>query len=108
MKARRAPDYYRRVDRVASVMRVIDKLATDHLKPEKVRAEIEMVSHARPVQTWLFAIAAAGGAAALSVILGARHFAAAALIAGSAGKGALVLPRPGARLFDAISSRLKT
>jgi hypothetical protein len=36
------------MDRVTSVMWVIDKLAADHLKPEKARAEIEMVSHAPP------------------------------------------------------------
>jgi uncharacterized membrane protein YjjP (DUF1212 family) len=56
------------MDRLASVMRVIDKLAAGHLKPEEARAEIETVSHARPAPTWLFAIAAAAGAAALSVI----------------------------------------
>ena len=76
--------------RVASVMRVIDKLAAGHLKPEEAWAEIETVSHARPAPTWLFVIAAAAGAVALSVIFGVYHFAAAALIAGSAGMGALL------------------
>jgi uncharacterized membrane protein YjjP (DUF1212 family) len=76
--------------RVASVMRVIDKLAAGHLKPEEAWAEIETVSHARPAPTWLFAIAAAAGAVALSVIFGVYHFAAVALIAGSAGMGALL------------------
>jgi uncharacterized membrane protein YjjP (DUF1212 family) len=56
--------------RVASVMRVIDKLAAGHLKPEEAWAEIETVSHAHPAPTWLFAIAAAAGAVALSVIFG--------------------------------------
>ena len=76
--------------RVASVMRVIDKLAAGHLKPEEAWAEIETVSHARPAPTWLFVIAAAAGAVALSVIFGVYHFAAVALIAGSAGMGALL------------------
>jgi uncharacterized membrane protein YjjP (DUF1212 family) len=76
--------------RVASVMRVIDKLAAGHLKPEEAWAEIETVSHAHPAPTWLFAIAAAAGAVALSVIFGVYHFAAVALIAGSAGIGALL------------------
>jgi uncharacterized membrane protein YjjP (DUF1212 family) len=76
--------------RVASVMRAIDKLAAGHLKPEEAWAEIETVSHARPAPTWLFAIAAAAGAVALSEIFGVYHFAAAALIAGSAGLGALL------------------
>jgi uncharacterized membrane protein YjjP (DUF1212 family) len=78
------------MSRVASVMRVIDELAAGHLKPEEAWAEIETVSHAHPAPTWLFAIAAAAGAVALSVIFGVYHFAAVALIAGSAGMGALL------------------
>jgi len=78
------------MDRVASVMRVIDQLAAGHLKPEQAWAEIESVSHARPAPTWLFAIAAAVGAAAMSVIFGVHHLAAASLVAGSAGMGALL------------------
>jgi uncharacterized membrane protein YjjP (DUF1212 family) len=89
------------MDRVASVTLVIDEFAAGHLKPEEARAEIETVSHARPAQTWLFAIAAAAGAAALSVIFGGHHFAAAALIAWSAGIGAL-LRRGLARLSDNV------
>jgi uncharacterized membrane protein YjjP (DUF1212 family) len=88
------------MDRVVSVMRVIDRLAAGDLKPEEARAEIETASHAPPAQTWLFAIAAAAGAAALSVIFGINHhFTAAALIAGSAGVGAL-LRRGLARLSE--------
>jgi uncharacterized membrane protein YjjP (DUF1212 family) len=78
------------MDRVASVMRIVDELAAGHLAPETARAEIEKALHAPPAATWLFAIAAAAGAAALSVIFGVHHFAAAALIAGSAGLGALL------------------
>lgn len=78
------------MDRVASVTRVIDELAAGDLKPEEARAEIETVSHARPAPTWLFAIAAAAGATALSVIFGVDNFPAAAVIAGSAGMGALL------------------
>src|ERR1700733_14326929 len=78
------------MDRVASVTRVIDELAAGDLKPEEARAEIETVSHARPAPTWLFAIAAAAGATALSVIFGDDNFPAAAVIAGSAGMGALL------------------
>jgi uncharacterized membrane protein YjjB (DUF3815 family) len=64
-----------------------------------VMREIETASHAPPVPTWLFAIAAAAGAAALSVIYGVYHLAAAALIAGSGGMGA-VLRRRLAHLSD--------
>jgi uncharacterized membrane protein YjjP (DUF1212 family) len=78
------------MDRVASVTRVIDELAAGDLKPEEARAEIETVSHARPAPPWLFAIAAAAGATALSVIFGVDNFPAAAVIAGSAGMGALL------------------
>ena len=78
------------MDRVASVTRVIDQLAAGHLKPEEAWAEIESASHARPAPTWLLAIAAAAGAAAMSVIFGVHHLAAASLIAGSAGMGALL------------------
>jgi uncharacterized membrane protein YjjP (DUF1212 family) len=78
------------MDRVASVMRVIDELAAGDLNPEEARAEIEAVSHARPAPTWLFAIAAAAGAAALSVIFGVDNLAAAVVLAVSAGMGALL------------------
>jgi uncharacterized membrane protein YjjP (DUF1212 family) len=81
------------MNRVISVMRAIDKLVAGHLTPEEARAETERASHAPPAPTWLFAIAAAAGAAALSVIFGVYHLAAAALIAGSAGMGALLRRR---------------
>jgi uncharacterized membrane protein YjjP (DUF1212 family) len=87
------------MNRVASVMRAIDELAAGHLTPEEAAAEIETASHAPPAPTWLFAIAAAAGAAALSVIYGVYHLAAAALIAGSGGMGA-VLRRRLAHLSD--------
>jgi uncharacterized membrane protein YjjP (DUF1212 family) len=75
--------------RVASVMRVIDKVAAGHLNAEEAWAEIETASHAHPAPTWLFATAAAA-AVALRVIFGVYHFASVALIAGSAGVGALL------------------
>ncbi len=78
------------MDRVASVMRTVDEFAGGHLESEAARIEIEKVSHAPPAATWLFAIAASAGAVALSVIFGVHHFVAAALIAGSAGMGALL------------------
>ena len=75
--------------RVASVMRVIDKVAAGHLNAEEAWAEIETASHAHPAPTWLFATAAAA-AVALRAIFGVYHFASVALIAGSAGVGALL------------------
>jgi len=49
-----------------------------------------MISHAPPAPTWLFTLAAAAGAAALSVLFGVRHLAAVALIAASAAVGAVL------------------
>jgi uncharacterized membrane protein YjjP (DUF1212 family) len=89
------------MDRVASLMRVIDRLVAGRLKPEDARAEIEAVAHAPPVQTWLFAIAAAAGAAALSVIFGVHQFGTTLLVGGSAGLGAL-LRRSLARLSENV------
>jgi uncharacterized membrane protein YjjP (DUF1212 family) len=78
------------MDRVASATRVIDKLASARLDLDQARAEIDAVSHAPSAPTWMVAIAAAAGAAALSVIFGVHHLTAATLIGASAGAGALL------------------
>ena len=49
--------------------------------------EIGAISHAPPLPTWLFAVAAAAGALSLAMIFGLRHASAAALIFLSAGAG---------------------
>ena len=51
---------------------------------------IGAISRMPPAPTWLFALAAAAGAVALSVIYGANHFIAMALIFASAGAGAVL------------------
>src|SRR6267378_3124789 len=51
---------------------------------------IRAISHAPPAPTWLFTLAAAAGAAALSVIFGVQHPVAVALIAASAAIGAVL------------------
>jgi uncharacterized membrane protein YjjB (DUF3815 family) len=51
---------------------------------------IGAISHAPPAPTWLFTLAAAAGAAALSVIFGVEHLAAVALIVVSAAAGAVL------------------
>jgi uncharacterized membrane protein YjjP (DUF1212 family) len=89
------------MDRVASATRVIDKAAAGGLSPDAASAEIEAISRKPPAPTWLFAVAAAAGAVALSVIFGIQHLAAGALIAASAAAGAL-LRRGLARLSDNI------
>ncbi|HXA37904.1 MAG TPA: threonine/serine exporter family protein [Phenylobacterium sp.] len=85
------------MDRVACAMHLIDRAAAGELSPDAARTEVGAISKKPPAPTWLFAIAAAAGAAALSVIFGVHHLAAVALIAASAGAGA-VLRRGLARL----------
>jgi uncharacterized membrane protein YjjP (DUF1212 family) len=85
------------MDRVASTMRAIEEVESGRLKPDAVMKEIDVISRAPPAPTWLFALAAAAGAVALSVIFGVGHFLPAVLIFVSAGAGA-ILRRALARL----------
>jgi uncharacterized membrane protein YjjP (DUF1212 family) len=78
------------MDRVASAMRTIEDVERGQLAPELAGRAIEAISQAPPAPTWLFALAAGAGAAALSVIFGVQHFVASALIFVSAGAGALL------------------
>src|SRR5262249_41743822 len=85
------------MDRVGSTMRAIDKVESGRLAPDAAMKAIRVISRAPPAPTWLFALAAAAGAVALSVIFGIDHFVPMALIFVSAGAGAL-LRRAVARL----------
>jgi uncharacterized membrane protein YjjP (DUF1212 family) len=90
------------MDRVASVIRLIDDVAAGRVEPSAAKAAIGVIAHAPPAPTWLFALAAAAGAAALAVIFGVQHFPAAAVIFVSAGAGALLrrgLARLSANVF---------
>jgi uncharacterized membrane protein YjjP (DUF1212 family) len=87
------------MDRVASAMRFVDEADTSQLLPPAVLATISAISHAPPAPTWLFTLAAAAGAAALSVLFGVQHLAAVMLIVASAAAGA-VLRRTLARYSD--------
>ena len=78
------------MDRVASVMRAIKDVESGRLKPEVAMQVIGAISRAPPYPIWLFALAAAAGAVALSVIFGVDHFIAAGLIFVSAGAGAIL------------------
>jgi uncharacterized membrane protein YjjP (DUF1212 family) len=78
------------MDRVASAMRAIDQAATGRLAPPAAQETISAISHARPAPTWLFTLAAAAGAAALSVVFGVQHLAAVGLIIASAAAGAVL------------------
>jgi uncharacterized membrane protein YjjB (DUF3815 family) len=72
------------MDRVASAMRAIDEAGAGRL------ALVAAIARAPAAPTWLFAFAAAAGAAALSVIFGVQHLAAVALIAASSAAGAVL------------------
>jgi uncharacterized membrane protein YjjB (DUF3815 family) len=76
--------------RVASAMRAIVDIECGRLAPDAAKKAIGTISQAPPAPTWLFALAAAAGAVALSVIFGVQHFVPAALIFVSAGAGAIL------------------
>jgi uncharacterized membrane protein YjjP (DUF1212 family) len=78
------------MDRVASTMRAIDDVESGRLAPDAAMKAIGVISRAPPAPTWLFALAAAAGAVALSVIFGVGHFLPAVLIFVSAGAGAIL------------------
>ncbi len=85
------------MDRVASTMRAIEEVESGRLKPDVATKAIGVISRAPPAPNWLFALAAAAGAVALSVIFGVGHFLPAVVIFVSAGAGA-ILRRAVARL----------
>jgi uncharacterized membrane protein YjjP (DUF1212 family) len=87
------------MDRVASTMRAIADVESGRLAPDAAMKAISAISRAPPAPTWLFALAAAAGAMALSVIFGVGHFVPMLLIFVSASAGA-VLRRAVARLSD--------
>src|SRR5689334_4901344 len=78
------------MDRVAAAMKAIDEIAAGRLSPGDGMEAIDRIAHAPPSPTWLFVLAAAGGAVALSVIFGVEHLVAAMLIGASAAMGAVL------------------
>ena len=78
------------MDRVASAMRAIDDLGAGRIAPSAALKTIKAISQAPPASTWLFTLAAAAGAASLSVIFGVQHVAAVLLIVASAAAGAVL------------------
>lgn len=87
------------MNRVVSAVRAVEDLVSGRLAPADAPAVIQTISLAPPSPTWLFVLAAAAGAAALSVIFGIDHFAGAVLIFLSGGLGALL--RRGVARYDA-------
>jgi uncharacterized membrane protein YjjP (DUF1212 family) len=78
------------MDRIASTMGAIDEVGAGRLALSAAIEAIHTISHAPPAPVWLFTIAAAAGAAALSVIFGVQHLAPVALIVVSAAVGAVL------------------
>jgi len=78
------------MDRVAAAMRLVDDVGAGRLTPPAAVKAINPISHAPPAPTWLFTLAAAAGAAALSVLFGIQHRRAVALVIASAAIGAVL------------------
>ena len=90
------------MSRVASTTRAIEDLGAGRIAPAAAKEAIRAISQSPLAPTWLFTLAAAGGAAALAVIFGVQHLPAAALIFVSAAAGALLrrsLAHYGANVF---------
>src|ERR1700676_5402036 len=73
-----------------SRVRAIEDVESGRLTPDAAMKAINVISRAPPAPTWLFALAAAAGAVALSVIFGVDHFLPTVLIFVSAGAGAIL------------------
>src|SRR5262244_2861336 len=78
------------MDRVGSAMRAAADLDAGVIAPPAFRAAIRSISQAPQAPTWLFALAAAAGAAALAVLFGVQHLTAVGLIIVSAASGAVL------------------
>ena len=85
------------MDRVASAMRVVGDVESGRSSTAAASKTIAAIAKAPPAPSWLFALAAATGAVALSVIFGIEHFVPMVVIFVSAGAGA-ILRRAVARL----------
>ncbi len=79
--------------RVAAVMRVVDRAGTGRFDLDRACAEIAAIRQSAPVSTLRFTLLAAAGAAALGVIFGEQKALNFALIAISAGLGAVLRRR---------------
>ena len=78
------------MDRVASTMRAVEDVEAGRLSADAASKAIAAIDKAPPAPTWQFALAAAAGAVALSVIFGIEHFLPMVLIFVSAGAGAIL------------------
>src|SRR5215467_3123601 len=78
------------MERVAAATRAIEEIGAGRLAPSAVLETTNTIARTPPDPTWLFTLAAAAGAAALSVLFGVQHIAAVILIVISASAGAVL------------------
>lgn len=78
------------MDRVAGAMATIEDVKAGRLVSEAATKAIRATAQAPQAPTWLFTLAAAAGAVALSVIFGIEHLPAAVIIFASAAIGAVL------------------
>ena len=78
------------MDRVAATMRAVEDIQAGRLSVDAASEAIAAIARTPPAPTWQFALAAAAGAVALSVIFGIDHFPPMVLIFVSAGAGAIL------------------
>jgi len=78
------------MERVAAARRAIDETVAGRLEPSAAFEATTAIARTPPDPTWLFTLAAAAGAAALSVLFGVQHIAAVILIVISASAGAVL------------------
>jgi len=78
------------MDRVASAVAAIEQVSSGRLAAPAAMEAIHAISRAPPAPAWLFTLAAAAGAAALSIIFGVAHARTVALIVASAALGAVL------------------
>jgi uncharacterized membrane protein YjjP (DUF1212 family) len=89
------------MQRVVAAMRAIEDVEAGRLEPDAASKAITAIGQAPPAPTWLFTLAAAVGAVALSVLFGIAHPLAALLIFVSAAAGAV-----GRRLVARVSPNI--
>jgi uncharacterized membrane protein YjjP (DUF1212 family) len=77
------------MDRVAAAMHAVEDVEDGRLSVASAIQAMDAIAQRPPAPTWLFALAAAAGAVALSVIFGVAHPVAPILIFISAGLGAI-------------------
>ena len=78
------------MERVSHAMGMVEGVNAGSIAISSIEGTVDTIAHEPGAPVWLFAVAAAAGAAALSVIFGVHHLAAVALIVLSSAAGAIL------------------